>query len=195
MLTLADAKDDMQSVAASDVWLEKRAFPDYLAYRFKGNDQLIAAKLEKARADLRSGPTKLQRIKNFVEFFGSKQHFLAPGIAFKFLPLLSDTEKDLFLRWSRLPSQSTSSTRLAPRPTPGTIRDSISTAPTLPRCLRPTARDSVSFARRRRRAASSNSCTSSSTASYCPLRRLDTQAKRNGSILKRDFFGNTPSRT
>jgi hypothetical protein len=96
MLTLADAKDDMQSVAASDVWLEKRAFPDYLAYRFKGNDQLIAAKLEKSRADLRSGPTKLQRIKNFVEFFGSKQHFLAPGIAFKFLPLLSDTEKDLF---------------------------------------------------------------------------------------------------
>ena len=96
MLALADAKDDMQSVAAGDVWLEKRAFPDYLAYRFKGNDQLIATKLEKARADLRSGPTKLQRIKSFVEFFGSKQHFLAPGIAFKFLPLLSDSEKELF---------------------------------------------------------------------------------------------------
>jgi hypothetical protein len=96
MLALADAKDDMQTIAAGDVWLEKRAFPDYLAFRFKGNDQVIAAKLEKARADLRSGPTKLQRVKGFVEFFGSKQHFLAPGIAFKFLPLLSDSEKGLF---------------------------------------------------------------------------------------------------
>src|SRR5208337_650546 len=46
ILTLADAKDDMRSVAAGDVWLEKRAFPDYLAYRFQGNHQLIAANLE-----------------------------------------------------------------------------------------------------------------------------------------------------
>jgi len=96
MLTLGDAKDDAQSVAAGDVFLEKRSFPDYLAYRFKGNEQLIALKLEKARADLRSGPTKLQRIKSFVEFFGSKQHFLAPGVAFKFLPLLSDSERGVF---------------------------------------------------------------------------------------------------
>ena len=36
MLALADAKDDMQSVAANEVWLEKRAFPDYLAHRFQG---------------------------------------------------------------------------------------------------------------------------------------------------------------
>ena len=96
MLALTDAKDDVQSVAGSDVWLEKRAFPDYLAHRFKLNGQFIATKLEKARADLRSGPTKLQRIKSFVEFFGSKQHFLIPGVAFRFRPLLGDGEKDLF---------------------------------------------------------------------------------------------------
>ena len=96
MLTLADAKDDTQSVAAGEVWFEKRAFPDYLAYRFQGNHQLIATKLEKARADLRYGPTKLQRINSFVDFFASKQHFLAPGVSFKFLPLLSDSAKGLF---------------------------------------------------------------------------------------------------
>jgi hypothetical protein len=93
MLTLADAKEGVQSVEASNVWLEKRAFPDYLAHRFKHNSPLITTALEKARADLRSGPTKLQRIGSFVEFFASKQHFLAPGISFKFLPLLNDSSK------------------------------------------------------------------------------------------------------
>ena len=95
-LTLADARDDVHSVAADEVCLEKRAFPDYMAHRFQGDYQLIAAALEKARADLRSGPAKLQRIKSFVEFFASKQHVLAPGISFKFLPLLSDSARGLF---------------------------------------------------------------------------------------------------
>ena len=95
-LTLADAKDDVRSVDANEVRLEKRAFPDYMAHRFQGDYQLIAAALEKARADLRSGPAKLQRIKSFVDFFASRQHVLAPGISFKFLPLLSDSAMGLF---------------------------------------------------------------------------------------------------
>ena len=95
-LALSDSKDDIQSVDAHEVWLEKRAFSACLACAFQGEDQLIASALEKARADLRSGPTKLQRINSVVEFFASKQHFLAPGIPFKFLPLLSDTSRKLF---------------------------------------------------------------------------------------------------
>lgn len=95
-LALVDSKDDIQSVDAHEVWLEKRAFPAYLAHAFQGNDQLIGSALEKARADLRSGPTKLQRINSVVEFFASKQHFLAPGISFRFSPLLSDASKSLF---------------------------------------------------------------------------------------------------
>lgn len=93
MLALVDTTDDRQSVAAGEVCLEKRAFPAYLAYRFKDDYALVATALEKARAGLRSGPAKLQRIKSFVEFFASKQHFLAPGISFKFTPLLNDTAK------------------------------------------------------------------------------------------------------
>jgi hypothetical protein len=92
-LALADSKDDIQSVNADEVWLEKKAFSACLAHAFQGNDQLIASALEKARADLRSGPIKLQRINSVVEFFASKEHFLAPGISFKFLPLLSDTSR------------------------------------------------------------------------------------------------------
>jgi hypothetical protein len=95
-LALSDSKDDIQSVDAHEVWLEKRAFSACLAYVFQGNDQLIASALEKARADLRSGPTKLKRINSVVEFFASKQHFLAPGISFKFSPLLTDTSRKLF---------------------------------------------------------------------------------------------------
>ena len=95
-LALVDSKDDIQSVDAHKVWLEKRAFSACLAHVFQGNDQLIGSALEKARVDLRSGPTKLQRINSVVEFFASKQHFLAPGISFKFSPLLSDASKSLF---------------------------------------------------------------------------------------------------
>ena len=95
-LSLVDSKDDIRSVNAHEVWLEKGAFPVYLAHTFKGNDQFIASALEKARADLRSGPTKLQRLNSVVEFFASKQHSLAPSIAFKFTPLLSDASKRLF---------------------------------------------------------------------------------------------------
>lgn len=95
-LMLSDAKNNKQSVEANAVWLEKRAFPDYLAHRFQGDYARIAEALEKARANLRSGPEKLRRINSFVGHFASKQHFLAPGVSFKFLPLLSEAAKGLF---------------------------------------------------------------------------------------------------
>lgn len=95
-LVLVDSKDHIQSVDAHEVWIEKRAFSAYLASAFQGNDQFIGATLEKARADLRFGPTKLHRINSVAEFFASKQYSLAPGISFKFSPLLSDASKSLF---------------------------------------------------------------------------------------------------
>jgi hypothetical protein len=95
-LLLTDAKDDRKSIAADKVWLEKRAFPDYLAHRVDGNYEAVGAALEKARAELRSGPAKLQKIRSFVNFFAAQKLFLAPGIAFKFTPLLSETTSDLF---------------------------------------------------------------------------------------------------
>ena len=91
-----DSKDDIQSVDASEVWLEKRAFSACFTHAFPGKDQLITSALENVRANLRSGPTKLQKINSVVEFFTSKRHFLAPDISFKFTPLLSNTSKRLF---------------------------------------------------------------------------------------------------
>ncbi len=92
-LVLEDSKDEIPSIEACKVWLEKRAFPDYLDHLFQANSERVAAALDKARADLRSGPAKLQRITTVAEFFGSKPHFLAPGITFTFSPLLNDSSK------------------------------------------------------------------------------------------------------
>lgn len=69
MLKLSDARDNLQAIEANAVWLEKRSFPDYLKYRFQGGYERIAEALEKARANLRSGPEKLKRITSFVDHF------------------------------------------------------------------------------------------------------------------------------
>jgi hypothetical protein len=96
VLKLSDAREGLQSIPINEAFLEKRAFPDYLAYRFPSGHQKVADALDKARADLRSGPEKLKRITSFVDHFASKQHFLAPGVSFKFLPLLSQSATKSF---------------------------------------------------------------------------------------------------
>lgn len=96
VLSLVDSRNDIPSVEADSVWLEKRAFPACLTHVFPGRDQNIALALEKVRADLRSGPTKLQRITTIVEFFASKQHCASPGVSFRFAPLLTDSARKLF---------------------------------------------------------------------------------------------------
>lgn len=106
MLKLSDARDNLQTIAANAVWLEKRSFPDYLEYRFQDGYERIAEALEKARANLRSGPEKLKRITSFVDHFASKQHFLAPGVSFRFRPLLSQAA-----------TRSFPAVELAPKPT------------------------------------------------------------------------------
>lgn len=96
ILLLGDAKDDGKCVAADKVRLEKRAFPEYLAHHFSRSHGAVAAALEKKRAELRSGPTKLQKIKSFVDFFANQQLSLAPGVSFKFTPLLSEIASTRF---------------------------------------------------------------------------------------------------
>ena len=92
-LSLVDARDDVQSIYSDQVWLEKRAFPDCLAFVLQGNEKRVTAALEKARAELRSGQSKLQKISSVVEFFSSRRHILAPGISFEFGPLLDGASR------------------------------------------------------------------------------------------------------
>jgi hypothetical protein len=97
-LELTDSRDGTTSVQAEDVWLEKKAFNDCLSHVFRDRTESVLAALDRARADLRSGPTRLQRINASVEFLKSRQHYVSPEIAFTFTPLLSDASKGLFPR-------------------------------------------------------------------------------------------------
>lgn len=95
-LKLTDSRDDTPSIEAGEASLERRSFGAYLAHVFRDKSHLVEAALERARADLRSGPTKLKRITTIVDFFTSKRHVLAPGIEFRFSPLIgADTRKFL----------------------------------------------------------------------------------------------------
>ncbi|MDX2151418.1 MAG: Piwi domain-containing protein [Bryobacteraceae bacterium] len=92
---LADARDGLESIDASEVWPEKRAFTTCLQHVFGVRAARIGELLESKRAALRHGPTRLDRIKKTVDFLGSKQHEMAPGVPFKFSPLL-DSANGLF---------------------------------------------------------------------------------------------------
>ena len=89
-LHLTDTKDGVDSADAGEVWLEKNSFPAVLTHLLRGQDGPTVAALEKARADLRYGPTKLERIQAIVKYFMSKQHAIAPGISATFSALLSN---------------------------------------------------------------------------------------------------------
>src|SRR6185437_4240411 len=92
-LSLVDGRDGVEFIDSDEVWLEKRAFPDYLDFVFIGNERRVAMALEKARAELRSGPNKLQRITSVVDYLRSRRHLLAPDVSFEFGPLLDDASQ------------------------------------------------------------------------------------------------------
>jgi len=102
-LMLADSRDGAPSVEASDVWLEKKAFNDCVSHVFADRANSVTLALDRARADLRSGPTRLQRITNIVDFLKARQHFLLPSVTFAFNSLLSDADKALFPRLENTP--------------------------------------------------------------------------------------------
>jgi hypothetical protein len=101
-LRLTDCRDGIESVDASEVWPEKRAFGTCLQHVFAERAPKIAELLESKRAALRHGPTRLDRIKKTVAFLGSQQHEMAPGVPFTFGPLL-DSANALFPRLEPAP--------------------------------------------------------------------------------------------
>jgi len=101
-LRLTDSRDGIESVDASEVWPEKRVFSACLEHVFAERAPKIAELLEAKRAALRHGPTRLDRIKKTVDFLGSQQHEMAPGVPFTFGPLL-DSANTSFPRLESAP--------------------------------------------------------------------------------------------
>ena len=102
-LMLTDSRNGAVSVGASEVWLEKKAFNDCVSHVFTDRADAVLIALDRARADLRSGPTRLQRITNIVDFLKARQHFLLPNVTFSFSSLLSDADRTRFPRLENTP--------------------------------------------------------------------------------------------
>ncbi len=87
-LHLTDCREDIETVEASNAWLEKRAFGSCLSHAFGGRAPEVSEALERERAALRQGPTRLGHITKSVDFLGRKQHEMVPGVPFTFGPLI-----------------------------------------------------------------------------------------------------------
>jgi hypothetical protein len=96
ILTLTDARSEASTVDAKDVWLEKKAFPACVNHIFQSHAENIAGNLEKARAELRQGPARLQKIKTIVDFLGKESQTACPGVTFKLQPFLDSNAKGVF---------------------------------------------------------------------------------------------------
>jgi hypothetical protein len=94
-LHVTDGRDGMEAIEAREAFLERRAFPACLLHVFGKRAPEIAELLERRRAALRHGPTRLDRIRKIVEFLGNQQHEMFPGMPFTFAPLL-DNAKSAF---------------------------------------------------------------------------------------------------
>ena len=101
-LRLTDCRGDIETVEASNAWLEKRAFASCLSHAFGERAPEVAEALERERAALRYGPTRLDHITKTVDFLGRKQHEMVPGVPFTFGSLL-DSAKASFPRLESAP--------------------------------------------------------------------------------------------
>jgi len=101
-LRLTDSRDRIESVDAREVWPEKRVFAACLAHVYAGCAPTVAEALERDRAALRHGPTRLDRIKKTVDFLAKQDHALVPGVPFQFGPVL-DSAKTSFPRLETAP--------------------------------------------------------------------------------------------
>ena len=93
LLKLTDSPDLVESVEASEVWLEKRAFDDCISHVFGNSAAKVREGLERQRAALRQGKARLEKIRTIVEFLRGKRHEMAPGVSFAFGPLLASSDR------------------------------------------------------------------------------------------------------
>jgi hypothetical protein len=93
LLRLTDSPDMVESVEASEVWLEKRAFDACISHEFGNYAAKVRDGLERQRAALRQGKARLEKIGTIVEFFRKMQYEMVPGTSFAFGPLLSSSDR------------------------------------------------------------------------------------------------------
>lgn len=97
-LRLTDARENIETVLASDVFLEPRgeAFKRCLNHLFQERAEIIGKDLEDQLADFRNGPTRLKRLQNVAQYFSNQSLEMAPGVKFSFQPFLMEAEVQKF---------------------------------------------------------------------------------------------------
>jgi hypothetical protein len=95
-LHLMDCQEAFDTIDARTAWLERRAFASCLSHVFGASALEVSGALERERAALRQGPTRLDHITKTVEFLSGQKYELAPGVPFVFCPLLDSVKGSAF---------------------------------------------------------------------------------------------------
>jgi Piwi domain len=91
-LRLTDCRERTETIEASNVWPEKRAFDSCLSHVFGERAPKVAEALEHERTSVKHGPTRLSHIRKVVEFLERKQYEMVPGVPFTFGPLIDSAQ-------------------------------------------------------------------------------------------------------
>jgi hypothetical protein len=95
-LALVDSKDEIRSVDAHEVWLEKKPSPRACLMHSKVRAKPLPRHWRKQEQISVPGQQSYNESTISLIFFASRQHLLKLGIPFKFSPLLNSTSKGLF---------------------------------------------------------------------------------------------------
>lgn len=92
-LRLTDAREDIELVSASDVFLEPRreAFKRCLECLFQERTPAIEKDLDDQLADFRSGPSRLKRLQTVAQYLSGQSLEILPGVTFSLQSFLSET--------------------------------------------------------------------------------------------------------
>ena len=91
VLTLEDSRDDIKSVASSEVLLDPRSdsFDRCLRHIFKDRASQIKSAIDKHLAEERSGPNRLRKLGSIIQHLTEKKLEIIPGVPITFEPFLS----------------------------------------------------------------------------------------------------------
>jgi hypothetical protein len=97
-LALNDARTGIDTVSASEVFLEPRreAFKRCFAKLFGEQASAIEEALDKELADFRNGPTRLKRLQTVTRYLSNQSLEMLPGVKFSFQPFLSEADPQSF---------------------------------------------------------------------------------------------------
>lgn len=97
-LLLTDARPGVEAIEAKDAYLEPRpaTFDRCLAHIFQNHATVIKAALECERTAIRTGPTRLAKLREAANYLAREPLAIAPGITGQLGPLFASDQQEFF---------------------------------------------------------------------------------------------------